>query len=154
MRDFICSLIKELLAVEVIWENQNGPKPKKPFATILLSPVGTRGMDEKRKTDGKVEVIGQREAVLEVNYFGSNAVDTLVELDQKMRSDTVADRCFNEGVVFFDSGDVLDITELLDSNKFEERAMIEFRIRFAKSYIDQPGYFETVEIPDWSDTNP
>jgi len=148
MKEFIRSLMEELLGVTTKWVYQEGPKPKKPFATLLLSSIGSRGMDEKRKADGQVEVIGRREAVLEVEYFGADAVTALTQLDQKMLSDTISDRCFKEGIIFFDSGEVMDITELLDTSKYEERAMLEFRIRFSRSTVDQTGYFENVEIQD------
>lgn len=147
-KTFIHSIVTELLGCTVIWAKQNGQKPKKPFATLRLYALRGVGMNDEIPTTtlGQVEVKGTQEATLEVQYFGANAEQNLIELNQALSKPTIVDRCFGAGVAFFDAQNVQDLTELLDAVNFEERASIDLSVRFTLSAKDEPGYFEKVSI--------
>jgi hypothetical protein len=146
--DFIQSLVAELLGCTVIWSKGNGPKPRKPFATLRLYGYRRNGLDEGRSTNtaGVVEVRGDREATLEVQYFGEDAQQKLLELEQQFQRPTIVEQCFVEGVAFFDVQNIQDLTGLLDATTYEERASIDFSVRFAISTTDETGYIDKVTI--------
>lgn len=147
-KTFIYGIVAELLGCTVIWANQNGPKPKKPFATLRLYAFRGVGMNDEIPTTtlGQVEVKGTHEATLEVQYFGTNAEQKLIELNQALSKPTVLDKCFSADVAFFDAQNVQDLTALLDATNYEERASVDLSVRFILSTTDEPGYLEKVSI--------
>lgn len=147
-KHFIYCTITELLGCTVIWSKQNGPKPKKPFASLRLYAFRGVGMGDETPTDtlGEVEIRNTVEATLEVQYFGTNAEQKLIEMNQALSKPTVLDKCFSAGVAFFDAQNVQDLTGLLDAANYEERASIDLYVRFTMSTIDMPGYIEKVII--------
>jgi len=146
--DFIQSMLVELLGCTVIWARQNGPKPKKPFAVLRLYAYRRDGLDEERftSTQGVVEVRGDRVATLEVQYFGDNAQQMLIELEQSLQRPTIVERCFGACVAFFDVKNIQDLTGLLDAATYEERASIDFSVRFVVSTTDETGYIDKITI--------
>ncbi len=147
-KSFIHSIMTELLGCTVIWAKQNGPKPKKPFATLRLYAFRGVGTNDEVPTDtpGGVEVKGTFEATLEIQYFGDSAEQKLIELDQSLSKPTIVDRCFGTGVAFFDAQNVQDLTGLLDATNYEERASIDLSIRYANAMTDNPGYVSQVNL--------
>lgn len=147
-KTFIHGIITELLGCTVIWANQNGPKPKKPFTTLRLYAIRGVGMNDEVPTDtpGEIEIKGTGEATLEVQYFGTDAEQKLIELNQALAKPTIVDRCFGAGVAFFDAQNVQDLTGLLDGANYEGRASVDLSVRFTLSAKDEPGYFEKVSI--------
>jgi len=147
-KTFIHNIVTELLGCTVIWGKQNCPKPRKPFATLRLYAFRGVGMNDEIPTAtlGQVEVKGTQEATLEVQYFGTDAEQKLIELNQALSRPTIVDRCFGAGVAFFDAQNVQDLTALLDATNYEERASIDLSVRFMLSVIDEPGYINTVTI--------
>lgn len=147
-KTFIHGIITELLGCTVIWANQNGPKPKKPFATLRLYAFRGVGMNDESPTDtpGEIEVRNTVEATLEVQYFGTNAEQKLIELNQALSKPTVLDKSFSAGVAFFDAQNVQDLTGLLDAANFEERAAIDLSVRYVNSMTDNPGYVSQVNL--------
>ena len=145
---FIHSIVTELLGCTVIWANQNGPKPRKPFAKLRLYASRSVGMNDEVPTDtaGKIEIKGTIEKTLEVQYFGTDAEQKLIELNQALSKPTVLDKCFSASVAFFDAQNVQDLTGLLDATNYEERASIDLSVRFTLSATDEPGYFDKVSI--------
>lgn len=147
-KTFIQSILTELLGCTVILAKQNGPKAKKPFATIRLYAFHGVGMNDEvsTTTPGQLEVKGTQECTLEVQYFGTDAEQKLIELKHALSKPTIADRCFGAEVVFFDVQNVQDLTGLQDDTKFEERASIDFSVRFVLSMTDEPGYVSQVNL--------
>lgn len=145
----------ELLGCTVIRARRNGPKPRKPFATLRLYGFRKIGMDEERPTGtaGELEIWGEREATLEVQYFGDDAQNKLLTVEQSLQRPTIVDRCVDAGVAFFDAGSVQDLTALLDTTLYEERAAIDLSIRFAVTVADNPGFITRVNITMDNDKN-
>lgn len=149
LEDFLQALITDLTGKTVIWAKQNAPKPKKPYITLRLFALRTEGMDEVLVVgSGELLVQGHRAVTLEVEWYGAGAMDGLTALEQSLYRPTVIDRCVAGGVAFFDAQEVQELTGLLDGKFWEERASIDFSLRFTRSTADSPGYIETVTIND------
>lgn len=103
--------------------------------------------DEKTTaTAGEIEVKGNFEATLEVQYLGTNAEQKLIELNQGLKKPTMVDRCFGAGVAFFDAQKVQDLTVALDAANYEEKAAINLSLRYVDSIIDNPGCISQVNL--------
>lgn len=146
---FLVSLINSITGKTTIWQKQNAPKPKKPYLAIRLFGFHGIGQDEillNGPTITDVIVSDHKDVTLECQWIGPGSMGGLLLLQQAMKKPTILDRCTAAGVCIDSLGEVMDIATLLDSNEFEERAVIEFNTRFALQSVDNPGVIETVNI--------
>lgn len=148
LQTFIVSLVSSITGKTTIWQNQNAPKPKKPYLAIRLFGFHGIGQDEillNGPTITDVIVSDHKDVTLECQWIGPGSMGLLL-LQQAMKKPTILDRCTIARVCIDSLGEVRDITELLDSNTFEERAIVEFNIRFVIQSVDNPGVIENVNI--------
>lgn len=153
LRTFLKDLIHDELDVPVMWANQNVPKLALPFATLRLYGSRERAQAELRApviADGARQVVTPTEAILEVQLFGKKGsfpYDELEKLVGRLSVDSVMNRCLSAGVAFYNTEAVQDISGLLDDKQtFEQRAVVDFRIRYMKSLDDDSTDIEQVEI--------
>lgn len=146
---FLTTLVRGITGKTVIWQNLNNPKPKKPYLAIRLFGFHGIGQDEillNGPSITDVIVNGHNDVTFECQWIGLGSMEGLISLQQAMKKPTVLDLCTPAGVCVDDLSEVRDITALLDSNEFEERAMVEFNVRFVRQSIDSPGVIEQVNI--------
>ena len=145
--DFLHGIIAELLGLpgkSVVWAHQNMPRIKRPFATLQLHGEAS---EELRPTDpGHYDVRVPTSATLSVQYFGPDALAHLETLARGFERPTIADRCFAAAVVVYDTNNITDLSALLESQTWDERANIDLYIRYNHDVDDAPGYIESVVI--------
>lgn len=149
---FVKKLIEELLPEAAVFlANQGNPKQVRPFVTLQFMDENSTAMNEILRTEepGILNVKGHMEQVLAVNYYGSAAMERLAYLKQALDRPTIIDRCFAEGIAFFNASQIRDLTILLDNRKYEKRANLELFIRFVRKIEDNPGWIETVRVNDF-----
>lgn len=148
--DFLHGIIAELLGLpgkSVVWAHQNMPRIKRPFATLQLYGVHGEASEELRPTDpGHYDVRVPTSATLSVQYFGPDALAHLETLARGFERPTIADRCFAAAVVVYDTNNITDLSALLESQTWDERANIDLYIRYNHDVEDEPGYIESVVI--------
>lgn len=148
--DFLHGIIAELLGLpgkQVVWVNQNMPRIKRPFATLQFYGVHGEASEELRPTDpGHYDVRVPTSATLSVQYFGPDALAHLETLAHGFERPTIADRCFAAAVVVYDTNNITDLSALLESQTWDERANIDLYIRYNHDVDDAPGYIESVVI--------
>ena len=64
-----------------------------------------------------------------------------------MQKQTVLDTLRANGIAFYQSLTINDITELVDS-QFERRAQLDILFGIAQIYTDTPGYFDEIEVQE------
>ncbi|WP_279018567.1 phage neck terminator protein [Megasphaera elsdenii] len=148
--DFLHGIIAELLGLpgkQVVWVNQNMPRIKRPFATLQFYGIHGEASEELRPSGpGKYDVRVPTSATLAVQYFGPDALEHLETLARGFERPTIADRCFAAAVVVYDTNNITDLSALLESQAWDERANIDLYIRYNHDVDDAPGYIESVVI--------
>lgn len=145
--------VKENTGMAVIFDNQNGPRPERPY--ICIGDV--TGWRKVQMTDsfeavaGDVfRVRGRRTKVFQVDCYGEvdgqlNPQHVLEALRDTIDDPMVVEKQFRQGYAIQDQGDPRDLTEVRDT-KFEPRAMIEFTVAAEFSRDTRPGSIEKVDI--------
>lgn len=145
---FLGSLFSDVTGNLVILQQQNSPKPPKPYLAIRSFAIRRLGQDEilpgLEVTD--VIVSGPRQFTLEVQWIGENGEDGLSNLEQHMNAPTIIDRCFSFGVAIDSSENIQNISGLLDDADWEKRYSLDFTVRTTKQIVDSPGVIQEVNI--------
>lgn len=148
--DFLHGIIAELLGLpgkSVVWAHQNMPRIKRPFATLQFYGIHGEASEELRPSGpGKYDVRVPTSATLAVQYFGPDALEHLETLAHGFERPTIADRCFAAAVVVYDTNNITDLSALLESQTWDERANIDLYIRYNHDVEDEPGYIESAVI--------
>jgi hypothetical protein len=141
--------------VDVIFANQAGERPESAYITLNISsgPIMI-GMDDERDTEsgGKRfrETVGQREFTLSLNAYKKGANNLASWIQSKIQSvgflEKLSELCKEKNIslCFIDSPTIQDLTSLLQSN-YEERALLDIRMRSTSSYSEEIGFITSVK---------
>ena len=134
LKDAIHTWLKKQIGDElssakaVIWAEENGPRPKRPYATLKLvtpsqKPAGRDNLRSEVDTHGNTTFVvnGPRRMFVDVNVFGVGAVELLTMARDSLDDPTVVDYFSANGLQVEQEGQVSNETELLES-EFQERA--------------------------------
>jgi len=125
------------------------PRPNFPYATWDLNSLVSIGHDAllEPNSSGEAEILGDREFVVPIQFYGCNPVTNLEHFETAMRLQSVTAALDAVGVVFVQVvGSITDLTELIDT-KFEPRANGDFLFRIGKSIIDTGvGNIEAAQV--------
>ena len=139
----------------VIWYEPNSPRPvvslvKVPYITLLIASSIQINQDysaPNANSSGVINMSGDRQFILQIQAYGGDTFTVLENLRTSLQKQSVLDTLRTNGIVFFNSFDINDITTLVDS-QFEERAQMDIRFGIGQTYTDAPGYFDTIEIEE------
>lgn len=135
----------------VIFYQPNAPRPNQPYVTLYIVSVVQVNQDwssDEANDDGEIDMHGDRQFTLQVEAYGGDDVLTLLEnMRTSLQKQTVLDILRAGGVVFYSSLAINDITNLVDS-QFERRAQFDTLLGIGQVYIDNPGYFNQIEIEE------
>jgi len=135
-----------------VFAEQNAPRPgdgfqdTKPYVTIRLGTSARIAQDFVDVPDAATldqAIIGNREFVVMIQTYGPGARQTAENLRSSFSKPSVQAAFRAASLVYVDSENVENITELLVS-EYEERAILDFTIRTAEELTDEPGVIETV----------
>lgn len=136
----------------LIWADQNGPRPEKPYATVAVRsfdpfPVVKQTVD----VDGIENVSQLVRLAVEWQFIGLNALDMAKAAQLKLRTDTQANRAevLNLGVSAVNSGTA--VPTVLNTTQIEERAIVELIVYDSEFVLDDVGLIENVEISGTAD---
>lgn len=145
----------------VVWAEQNGPRPARPFATLRLGNVISPGLtDEERCTvveggapgaDLRIETVAQQEIVITVETFtaattgNGSALALLTRAKNALSKNSQIEAFDAAGIAVVDRGTVQNLTALLDT-EFEGRASLDVRIRFVDGAEDLTTWIATAEV--------
>lgn len=147
----------------VIWDNQNGSRPARPFITLHLEgPLALGAVDAvthkysaTRPAGAEIEIKaeGPRELTLSIQCYGLSPIGSdspravLSRVQTKLGLPSVKDALGAAGVSVFDKGRIQDLSEILDTG-FEARALLEVRCYAVESATETSTYIKTVELTD------
>lgn len=136
------------VGMPVIFYEPNAPRPTVPYVSLYLNSIVAINQDwtESRADSlGTVDMKGDRQFTLQVQGYGGDPLTVLENIRTSLQKQTVLDNLRANGIAFYQSLTIGDITELVDS-QFERRAQLDILFGIAQIYTDTPGYFDEVEI--------
>jgi len=143
------AIIASVSGKTVIWLDQNGPRPAKPYIGLRLNSLVSVGVDAVLPPDsvtGYANIVGNREFTLYTTYYGVNGMGVLETVSSSFCKLAVQQLMQSAGLVFVDSFGVMNITELLDM-QYEQRSSLDILLRTSSVEIDQNiGVIETVNL--------
>ena len=135
----------------VIFWQQNAPRPNVPYITLFLNTVIAINQDWTEETtdiDGNAKMKGDRQFTLSVQaYGGSDPLTVLENVRSSLQKQSVLDTLRANGIVFFQSLNISDITELFET-EWEKRAILDVLLGIGQAYIDNLGYFDHAQIEE------
>lgn len=155
IRKFLNDIVASCLGLSedrVIWRNQGAPKQANPIVVLFVYSVDGQAMPDFMPIDkdGVSEMHVPTDAVLEVQMFdkkGQFPVDKLERLVRMLETPDIVEQCAANGIAFFDSEPVQDVTALLpNSQQYEPRAAVDLRFRYTSVTAANVGIIDTVEV--------
>lgn len=143
--DFLAPL---LAPVPLIRANQDGPSPKRPFATYRVA----RATDPRHAVtttpddDGNNLVRSHRTLGVEVQIYGAGSEAASDRLALALRAETVAQAAERLGFALATVAAAQHVPALLDNARWEERGVVEFTGYALAEIADTPGLIERAEV--------
>lgn len=131
----------------IIWADQNGPRPEKPYFTLKTSAVGTSPLHASPPDAAGVATYREHRLIrCEIGCYGRDAVDLTTALAMRMRMPgaALAAEALGVGLGRFEA--VRDLSVLLNTSQREGRAMLEFTASVVGSLAEQVGLIEHVVL--------
>lgn len=134
----------------IFWE-PNAPRPNVPYATLFLSSILAVGQDwasNESDSAGLINMQGDRQFTLSFQvYGGTDPLTVLENVRSSLQKQTILDTLRTNGIVFFQSLNIEDITDLIDS-QWERRASLDILFGIGQNYTDNPGYFDHLQVQE------
>lgn len=147
----IYTYINSATNVVCIWANQNGEVPANPFIRMLISDFQQIGQAQTVKAEiqtgaGETEICSTIECNLELQCFGQNSIETLLNLRSFISTPEGTSYLTENNIAIAEwSNSIIDISSI-ENDHNEERASYELRLRFTDITSDAPsGSIEVVE---------
>jgi len=137
---------------QVIWRNENGPRPVPPFISIEFTGSQTPGMPEYssvetegQEDDGEQEIRQFVRKAITMYAFGEGAIDLLETIKASVFREKYIAMLYKAGLVI---PQVLDVTETPapKSNEIENSAFFDFVVTFIRVGTDVPGWIGGISM--------
>jgi hypothetical protein len=143
----IFALISRFAGLPVVFANENGPRPPKPYIQLRVQaaqqfPLHRGAVDDA----GEQPVTAHRDASVELQCFGQGAYDALDTLAQRLRMDDALAEAEALDLAVFDIGKVSQLPVLRDASTYEPRGVLELGIRYAVTLVQSVGVIEKLTI--------
>ena len=135
---------------EVIVGNDNGPRPKKPYAAVFVEIV--RPLPAHRSTwsaeDGARRVQAHRPARLQVHCFGDvGAAYALADLiSMRLMTDAGIEAALLKNIAWLSQPTLASIPALMDNGDYEDRAILTVETTYNGDITENVGAIETVVV--------
>jgi hypothetical protein len=136
--------------VPIIFYEPNAPRPTTAYVSLYLNSINAVNQDysDPEATGiGVTAMRGDRQFTLQVQAYGSDPLTLLEDLRTSLQKQSVLDTLRANGIAFYQSLTINDITELVDS-RYERRAQLDILFGIGQIYEDAPGYFSTIEVEE------
>lgn len=151
----------KLAPQRVIWDRQNGTRPKRPFVTLHRDGGTTAGLlDEQRVRDADapapgaeitLETVAHSEFTLTVTAFTEDATgpDSALVLANRVRNSLSTESTLfaldEAGVAVIDRAPVLNLSDLLEV-EIEGRAALDVRFRVGDGTEESATFIESASM--------
>lgn len=150
LRDTIRTLFKDAIgAEELIFANQNSPRPPLPYWVMQITTTRRLGRDSYSQgvdINGVQKVKGVREANVRILRIGADSNQRVNDLADGLSKVSVLEKFQLAKIALYAVGDVMDVPYKLDNNQFEPRSIVDVSLRFGSELIDTVGIIESIEV--------
>mgnify|MGYP003266079438 CR=1 FL=1 len=131
----------------VVAAHQDDPVEFNAYMVVDLQTERDIGNQERWNIDAEtISVCGLREATLNIQALGTGSVEMLATLPAQLERPSVVDKFYVANISVLSAESVVDLTGLLDDSRYQERASIDLTVSYDRAAIDDPGWFNRVEI--------
>ena len=125
-------------AFDIVWANQNAPRPDDPYVTLFLpsfQQIGRDGIGGTIFDDPDYIAIphGDREFILSIQSFGAGAMQEILNIANAFQSESARQPLMVDGIAYVETLDLQDVSQLI-SSELEERGMVDIRMRIGIPY--------------------
>lgn len=136
------------MGMPVIFYEPNAPRPVVPYVSLYMNTVTAINQDWASPNSdilGNVDMHGDRQFTLQIQAYGNDPLTVLENIRTSLQKQSVLDTLRVNGIAFYQSLTINDITDLVDS-RFERRAQFDALFGIGQVYQDSPGYFDEIEV--------
>ncbi|MDR2150127.1 MAG: hypothetical protein LBO67_04800 [Spirochaetaceae bacterium] len=156
IKDNLYNFFIELLTAQgitdipLIYDNENGPRPKSPFLMVEFRSTVNPGMPTYSKVslaDGtKVQhIIQHTRRNMTLYGFGERALDVLEIIKSQLNADIWVDKLRKLNMVIPQTMETLESPQSFETTQ-ENGASFDFDLTYLRVIETNPGYIETVEL--------
>lgn len=145
MQDRLYPLLSELFDVPLIRAYQNGKEPPKPFATYALRWETQPAHFCYTQQDGG-KATTHLESTLELQLFGDRAFELLKRSVLRLKLQSALTKWAEADIAIVEVGKVSDMPFLNEAQSYDNRAIVEIRLRYSESLDDPTAFFNQVEV--------
>lgn len=146
------ALISAISPIEVIYADDNGPRPNRPYMALKIrsakvnqpSNKGPLISDDGDK-GGRV-VSSSRDAPFEMQFFSEDPMRDASDLVARLQLEEAQDLASSLNVSLVSFSMAQNLPALRDNAKYEPRAIVEGLYRFTHEIEERVHIFEQVEI--------
>lgn len=134
----------------VIYWQPNSPRPTVPYITLFISQVTAVNQDwanPNADINGSTSMKGDRQFTLEIQAYGADPLTLMENIRTSLQKQSILDTLRTNGIAFYSSLTINDITELVDS-QYERRAHLDVLFGIGQVYADSPGFFDHIELTE------
>ncbi|TFL14217.1 hypothetical protein CSC67_08680 [Pusillimonas caeni] len=145
MHDDFYTLVDAATSHQVVFANENGKRPERPFITLQVSvgapqPIHRGPVDD----DGLQRISAHRPVTVQLQCYGAGSWGVLDELQLKLYTDSMSDLAESLNIALQREPRLQDVPALLDDTKYESRAILDLEAMYTAGIDDDVGYIETV----------
>lgn len=137
-------------SMPVIYWQPNSPRPNVPYITLFISQVTAVNQDwtdSGTDINGSTNMKGDRQFTLEIQAYGGDPLTLMENIRTSLQKQSILDTLRTNGIAFYSSLTINDITELVDS-QYERRAHLDVLFGIGQVYADSPGFFDHIELTE------
>jgi hypothetical protein len=150
--DFFFTLLvaQGITDIPLIYDNENGTRPKAPFLMISFRSTVTPGMPDYSRVklkDGTEaqRVIQHTRRNMTMYGFGERAIDVLETIKAQLNVSAWADELRRRNLVIPQTMETLESPQAFETSQ-ENGASFDFDLTYLRVIETEPGYIETVGI--------
>jgi hypothetical protein len=147
--DFFAELLTALGSdIPLIYDNENGPRPKAPFLMLSFRSTVTPGMPDYGKVnlaDGtETQRVTQHTRRNMTMYgFGERAIDVLEKIKSQLDADIWVDKLRKRNLVIPQTMETLESPQVFETTR-ENGASFDFDLTYLRVIETSPGYIEDI----------
>jgi len=132
----------------VIFSNQDGNRPARPFCTLLVTGAQRPGHASVGEIDdqGQATIKQDQSVTVSIQVFGTDALEIVEELRDQMEAPSAQLLMHDQGLMFVQVvAGVNDAAAVIGAG-WEARAQMDVEFRTLREFVDDVGLIETVEL--------
>jgi len=153
--DWVAAVVEEEGRTDqIVWDNEDGPRPRPPFISLEFTGTSTPGMAEHgmvegvtpEHPDGIQEIRRPVRRAVTMYAFGEDALDLLETIKASYEKEEYIQMLAEKGLVIPYALEVIENPAVRGGTDTENSALFEFYVTYIRVIEDSPGYIDSVSI--------